>query len=227
MMTEKTLSVQGIPLHYHHWKGKDPILLLHGWGSSGGRWQGIGERLAHAGYEVIMPDLPGFGKTPAPEEPWSVREYVEFVEDLIKKLGLKDPVCLAHSFGGRIVLKAHALEKELFSLYILCGAAGIKHPLSLRQKISRGLSRVVKPCFAIPPFSLCKHMARKVLYRIAGSGDYEKTKGIMSEVFQKVVDEDLSKHIPLVKKTYPVTVGHKRYPYASGRWSAYARRNGP
>ena len=66
------------------------VLILHGWGwpISSPQWARVKELLETAGYEVFLPDLPGFGQTPSPKEPWAIDDYVEWVKNFCEKNNL-------------------------------------------------------------------------------------------------------------------------------------------
>ena len=69
--------------------GDGPLLILHGWGSNSERWQKVGELLAKNGIKVIIPDLPGFGKSQKPSRAWGLDDYCEFAGEFIKFLNLE------------------------------------------------------------------------------------------------------------------------------------------
>ncbi len=81
--------------------GNNYILLLHGWGQSHAFWSNITERLSKK-YHVLAPDLPGFGLSQEPPKVWNLSEYAEFVHAFAAEKGVKDPIIIGHSFGGRI-----------------------------------------------------------------------------------------------------------------------------
>src|SRR6478609_12130244 len=62
-------------------KGKQ-LLILHGWGDNSASWQKFAAKLAKS-YEVIVPDLPGFGATQVPSATWGLDEYAKFTADFI------------------------------------------------------------------------------------------------------------------------------------------------
>lgn len=72
----------------------EPVMLLHGGlpGSSGGAgWRFMLPALADAGFRVIAPDRPGFGRADTRPEHWPRRGFLswaEFVRDLADALGL-------------------------------------------------------------------------------------------------------------------------------------------
>jgi len=62
----------GTYLHVAHYRPPGPpsgvVLLIHDWGSSGSQcWGSLAGEIAAAGFEVIVPDLPGHGRSLVPE----------------------------------------------------------------------------------------------------------------------------------------------------------------
>jgi pimeloyl-ACP methyl ester carboxylesterase len=171
-----------------------PLLIVHGWGASSMSWMGIIEEMAGKGLKLIIPDLPGFGKSPSPDGEWGTENYADIVLKLIKELDLKDFCLLGHSFGGGISLRIATENKDVKKL-ILCDAAIVREErLDLRQKISKALanigSRLVSKDFPAYRFF------EKLVYKLAGANDYYKASPVMKEVFKKVVSEDLRFLLP-------------------------------
>jgi pimeloyl-ACP methyl ester carboxylesterase len=81
-----------------------PVLLLHTAGQSGVQWRHIAPALAARGFRVVVPDLPGHGRSePAPDGPvtdlgWYARWLVPLVEELGR------PSVVGCSIGGKITL---------------------------------------------------------------------------------------------------------------------------
>jgi pimeloyl-ACP methyl ester carboxylesterase len=78
-----------------------PILFLHGNPDSSEIWSGIIPELS-PGYRCIAPDLPGFGRSTAPEDiDYSLEGMAAFVDELVTKLGINEPLNLVvHDIGG-------------------------------------------------------------------------------------------------------------------------------
>ena len=192
------ITVKELTVNYLD-EGSGPVLLmLHGWGSSLRSYEQLIPLLSKH-FRVIFPELPGFGESEEPHESWEVSDYVEFVKDFVSKFRIQNSSAsadkinvYAHSFGARIAIKWLAGGDERVEKLIMCGAAGIKENLSTRQKSAQGLSKFK----SLVPSFLAKPL-RKVLYKFAGSSDYDKASPIMKETLQKVVDENLS---PLLSK---------------------------
>lgn len=83
-----------------------PVLLLHTAGQHGVQWRHVQSRLASYGYRVVVPDLPGHGKSePAPGGPVrDLGEYAAWCEELMAVLGLERAYVVGCSIGGRITL---------------------------------------------------------------------------------------------------------------------------
>ncbi len=64
---------------------RPPLVILHGWGLSGSRFEPLVRELKNRGLTVFAPDFPGFGKAYIPSRPFFLRDYVEFLDDYFKK----------------------------------------------------------------------------------------------------------------------------------------------
>lgn len=94
----------------------DPIIFLHGIGSTSATWSAVMERLSDR-FTVAAIDLMGHGGSPVPDE---ASEYtrdraLDDIDDLIGELtadGGSAPVLVGHSLGGYLAL-AHAATRML------------------------------------------------------------------------------------------------------------------
>lgn len=82
------------------------FLILHGWNHDSSYWSNAKEQLQSTGLELIILDLPGFGKESLPSSDWSIPDYAKWVENYLSIKNIsqnqKEVVLLGHSFGGRI-----------------------------------------------------------------------------------------------------------------------------
>lgn len=79
------------------------IILIHGF-----RGDHHGLSLIAASitkYDVLVPDLPGYGKTPMLEGEHNLENYADWLIDLVSKID-KEVIVLGHSFGSLIVATA-------------------------------------------------------------------------------------------------------------------------
>ena len=91
----------GVVLHY--WiGGRGPVVvLLHGWPETGYAWRLVAPRLAEAGFEVIVPDLRGFGSSSRPAGGYDRLTMAEDIRRLVRETLKLGPVALVgHDWGG-------------------------------------------------------------------------------------------------------------------------------
>ena len=85
----------------HAGQGGKPLLLLHGWPETRRIWERNLVPLADAGFEVIAPDLRGFGDSPlAPDDRYDVAAHSFDVAALVRGLGHERIVVCAGDLGG-------------------------------------------------------------------------------------------------------------------------------
>ena len=134
-MEEKTISIKQKQSNFKVAGNGQPVLILHGWGASSSSWEKVQEILSDNNYKVFCPDLPGFGKTEAPEKAWGVSDYVDWVLEFTKTQNLDNFILIGHSFGGRVSIKFANYYPEKIKSLILCDSAGLKVSPSLRRRM--------------------------------------------------------------------------------------------
>ncbi len=166
-------------------EGEGPeVLLLHGWGAPAETYRLIIDHLKTR-CRVVAPDLPGFGGSEEPAEPWSVDDFVDFVLKFAAFAGLKAPALIGHSNGGRIIIKLMNRPELPFEVpkIVLMDAAGIKakHGPGYYMKVySYKAAKRVLP-------SLAEKMRGKV-----GSADYKNASPVMRQTMVRALNEDLT-----------------------------------
>lgn len=121
-------------------KGRgEPILLLHGLGTSAYTWRHITPALAKT-HRVITLDLKGFGASEKPDDgKYSVFDQAALIKTFIEQQNLRNLTVVGHSFGGGVAL-ALALDMagekntRLKSL-VLMDTIAYKQPLPIFFKI--------------------------------------------------------------------------------------------
>lgn len=97
---------------------KDPVVLLHAFPLNGRMWDPQATLLA-GDRRVVVPDYPGFGRSPrTPAQP-DVRYYAEGVRGLLDRLGLERVVLGGISMGGYVAFAGLRLFPERISGLIL------------------------------------------------------------------------------------------------------------
>lgn len=105
-----------------------PLLLVHGLGSDASQdWYRVADRLDDRYYVVVL-DLPGFGRSSAPESGEVTPEnYARLLDWLIERESLDDVRLVGHSMGGAIALYYASQHADRLHNLTLISAAGILH----------------------------------------------------------------------------------------------------
>lgn len=188
---EKSQEIDGIHLHYKVVGQGPTILVLHGWGKGSDAWVGIQAILSRAGYQIVIPDLPGFGKSAPPATAWGIKEYVEFVNKFADSIGLQEFFLVGHSFGGQTAAMFATVYPQRVLGLILVGAAVVRRKPSFYTRSLRFVAKTGNAFLSFWPFSFLQPIVRKVFYRLIGSSDHLYTKGTMKAVRENVIREDL------------------------------------
>jgi pimeloyl-ACP methyl ester carboxylesterase len=195
-MSELSISTIEYPISNTHYRRAQPdlptIFILHGWGSSSERWSGVIEQLSRAEYDVLAPDLPGFGQSVPPPGPWNVEEYAAWAGAFLDSLNVRPLLIVGHSFGGRVAIRLLQQRPDLAQGLVLCASSGIKHPPTRKQRVAFIVAKIGNFIFSIPGLSALRNLARRALYRSIGEYDYYRTSGIMRETFQRINAHDIA-----------------------------------
>ncbi|MBI2049835.1 MAG: alpha/beta hydrolase [Candidatus Staskawiczbacteria bacterium] len=204
-MTEQKFLVKDLQTNCKIYGNGTPFLILHGWGSSSDKWQKIGQIVSEKGFKVIIPDMPGFGKSEIPKTPWDINNYVSWLEELIKVLNLQSYYLLGHSFGGAVAVKVVVDAPQKINKLFLVSCAYIRKRTLLKKVLSR-LAKVVKVFYFLPHYAL----VRKAFYKFfIKKSDYVYAEGVMKETYSKVISEDLSYYLSFIKVPTVIIWGDK------------------
>jgi pimeloyl-ACP methyl ester carboxylesterase len=173
-------------IQYGNESGKD-VILLHGWMQNIEMMDPIGRRLQDD-FRITILDLPGFGKSPEPPYAYTVHDYYELLDEFLKKLKIKNPVLIGHSFGGRIAM-IYAASKPTTKL-ILFGA-----PFRRSNKKANLKLKLLKLMKYIPIINKLEGYVKKHI----GSRDYRNATPIMRRVLVNVINVNLEEYLPKIK----------------------------
>jgi pimeloyl-ACP methyl ester carboxylesterase len=97
-----------------------PIVLIHSGVADSRMWEPQLPALVAAGFRVVRLDLPGFGASPVPTEPY---DRAGVVLDALTELGAGPAVVVGASFGGLVAqLVAAAAPERVAALMLVCAA---------------------------------------------------------------------------------------------------------
>ena len=189
-MEEKKIIIDQLSINCKTFGRGKAVLVLHGWGVGSDSWVEAAVLIAQDGFQVIVPDMPGFGKSETPKTAWSVDDYVDWVKNFADELKLGKFILMGHSFGGQVAAKFAAKHPDKVDALVLCAAAVIRKPrLGSRQRLAKFAARG-KFFFQKVPLGIYP-VLRKIVYRIAGTRDYARLQGVMAQTFLNVVGENV------------------------------------
>lgn len=187
-----TININNIKTNYLDYGSGTNIVILHGWGSSINVMKKMFEYLCENNRVVIL-DLPGFGETDKLNEGWSLNDYALFVIEFMKKLNIKNPIIIGHSFGGRIAIKiASEYPKININKIVLIDSAGIKKDQKSSVKLT--ILKILKKTFEKIAPKLVEVAKNKI-----GSADYRNASPIMKETLINLINEDLTTNLSKIK----------------------------
>lgn len=185
---DKNINLHGVNLHYRQTGTGAPVILMHGWGCDLTALS-LFERVGAENHTVYNLDLPGFGKSSEPPEPWGIEEYTRLLEEFVSALGLENPIILGHSFGGRVAI-LYASRNPVARL-VLVDAAGVKPSRNIKYYCKVYSYKLAK---AVYPTLVGRERAAEIIENMRsrrGSYDYNNSSPIMRKVMVKVVNSDL------------------------------------
>lgn len=82
-------------------EGGTPVLLLHGWPQTSFAWRRLVPLLGEE-YDLIVPDLPGFGFSSKPDAGFDKKTIARRLHSFVHALGLTRIAILGHDLGGHV-----------------------------------------------------------------------------------------------------------------------------
>jgi pimeloyl-ACP methyl ester carboxylesterase len=123
-----------------------PLLCIHSAGQSGVQWRAVLRELPAHGYRVIVPDLPGHGRSDNPRS-GPVRDlgdYAAWLAELLLELDVERPLIAGCSIGGKIALELAADPLVAPRAVVAMAADARNSRLSVRA-LERGLEDAASP----------------------------------------------------------------------------------
>ena len=112
-----------VTLHFTDHGQGIPLVLLHGFPFNGTIWQEQARALSdHC--RIVVPDLRGHGRSPAPEGVYYMELMAQDVLNLLDSLDIDKAVIIGHSMGGYVALAGWHVAPERFqALGLICSHA--------------------------------------------------------------------------------------------------------
>jgi pimeloyl-ACP methyl ester carboxylesterase/putative sterol carrier protein len=143
--------------------GEGPtVVILHGLGASKISVLPMLPPLVHAGYRLVVPDLPGHGESDKPRGDYSPRFYARVLRQLLDALGVDRTAVVGNSLGGRV-----ALEMAVRSPDRVTGLALLDPAVpGFRVRYVLGFTRVIPTEVGAIPFPLREKWMKTAVRRL-------------------------------------------------------------
>lgn len=106
---------------------KGTVVLLHGKNFSGAYWERTAKDLREHGYQVVMPDQLGFGKSDKPVAyQYSFAGLAANTRSLLEALHVEKAVVLGHSMGGMLATRFALMYPALTEKLVLLNPIGLE-----------------------------------------------------------------------------------------------------
>jgi pimeloyl-ACP methyl ester carboxylesterase len=118
----KVAALNGIQMYYETSGQGEPLILLHGFNNSGTRWASVVPELVTKGYQVIVPDLRGHGRSTNPTKQFTHRQAALDVFALRDSLGIGRFKAMGTSTGGMTLIHMATQQPSRVEAMMIIGA---------------------------------------------------------------------------------------------------------
>src|SRR3990170_4714619 len=108
------IKVNDVELAYTRRGKGTPLVLLHGYPLDHHLWEEVAPLLEDT-FDLILPDLRGFGESTTVGSPYTMDDYASDVAGLLNQLGIQKAAIAGHSMGGYVALAFARLYPERIS----------------------------------------------------------------------------------------------------------------
>ena len=116
-----------IRVHYREHGDGPPLLLVHGLMTTSYSWRYLLEPLGRR-RRVIVPDLPGCGRTDKPDRPYGAENLAAFLGELQEALGVRGCAAVGNSLGGYLCMRLALADPAAFSRLVNIHSPGWPEP---------------------------------------------------------------------------------------------------
>jgi pimeloyl-ACP methyl ester carboxylesterase len=118
----QTAPINGMEMYYELRGEGEPLVLLHGFSGVGSNW-GLIFKDTPEGYQLIIPDLRGHGRSTNPSKEFTFRQSALDVFGLLDRLGIERCKAIGVSAGGKTLLHMATQQPERIEAMVLISAA--------------------------------------------------------------------------------------------------------
>jgi 3-oxoadipate enol-lactonase len=138
-----------LSIHYLERGHGEPILLIHGLGSSGADWAFQVAALEHR-FRIIIPDLPGSGHSPPPGSEYTIGGFAAALWKLMDHLNIATPNIIGFSLGGAVALEMATLRPDQVPRLGLINSLATYQPRDMRKWLETYVAATVVRMLGMP-----------------------------------------------------------------------------
>lgn len=195
-------TASGVKTQFQRLGHGPTLVLLHGWGCDWQIWSPVISELSKE-FRLIIPDLPAFGQSEAPPEPWVSEQYVDWLHNFLSaELGSDSFSIVGHSFGGKLAALLAATHPQVgVRKLILVDSSGLPIALSPIKVLQKNmLSLIPESVKGVVPARL-----KYQFLKMSGSAtDHFQSTDQQRLIFKRIYQEDISRQLP--KITLPTLI---------------------
>lgn len=130
------VNVDGVGIEYEVTGEGRPVLLLHGFPDSGRLWRNQVPVLASAGFQVVVPDLRGYGRSDKPTEveAYSLPLLAGDVMAVLADVGVARAHVVGHDWGAALAWVLASLAPDNVDHLV---ALSVGNPLTFRRTVEQ------------------------------------------------------------------------------------------
>src|SRR5574341_443513 len=145
------VNVAGIGIAYIRRGRGTPLVLLHGYPLDHTIWDDVAP-LLEEGFDLIIPDLRGFGQSDVMEADDSIIDFASDIAGLVSHLKIRNAFLAGHSMGGYVALAfAREFSERVLGLAMISSQAQADAPdrkegryATAKQVLEQGVDPVVE-----------------------------------------------------------------------------------
>ncbi|CBL46293.1 hydrolase TesD [gamma proteobacterium HdN1] len=148
---------KGIKIDYTRFGAgnKKTVIFLQGSGPGASAWLNFRynvQAFADAGFQVLLPDLPGFGDSDKPELDYTLDFFVDVVTEFADQLDIEQFSLVGNSLGGAVSLGVALAHPARVTRLVLMGCGGLEDQITYFQKME-GIQAMTKVPLGSPEFT--------------------------------------------------------------------------
>jgi pimeloyl-ACP methyl ester carboxylesterase len=173
-------DVGGVGIEYEVAGAGRPVILLHGFPDSGRLWRYQVPALADAGFQVVVPDLRGYGRSDKPEavESYSLLVMTADILAVLTELGIGRAHVVSHDWGASLAWTLATLSPGHVDHLV---ALSVGHPATFRRTMQQCQKSWVFGLFQFPGIA-----ERWLTGGVWSTGDFALTEQQMTDSAENV-----------------------------------------